>query len=297
MFGRALCSVHIYYNPHWYTHLLSQSLIQFICSLTRSFLRSSLCSIEIVVFNMLSWRLLHFASLYIFYYYYTFTSVCVCALVCLVESLFCFVLLLALLLLLFWLVFVFVVRILSFHLILRIVCVWCSTPKIEPNRATHIHMIRACIVQSYSSIARGHIDLACRSIISIFSFKPTVTRVTSIDHTTLSHLKNRESRDEMFIENVHCFRFVFNIRVQSFQMKWFDFFQLSCFYLSNFRVFIFVWFKLVFVPNFHLVFICVTIQFTTSTDQEWINFGISEIERIVERSNIFNESHFNFNKL
>lgn len=74
---------------HWYTHSFTVSLSFNSCVvrlLAGSLIRSSLCvQSKLLFFTMLSWRLLHFASLY------TFKCVWERVCVCLVESL-CFVL-------------------------------------------------------------------------------------------------------------------------------------------------------------------------------------------------------------
>lgn len=152
----------------------SQSFIQIMCSHSFiPFVRSvvALCSIEIVVFTVCYRDDSYTSRLYAIHFIIT-TRIYVCerlwehVSVCLVESrlsaLFCCVLLL----LLFRLVFVFVIWILSFHLILRIVCCVCDAVHRKSNRiALHIHIhsthicgTLACMMyhtQSYSSIARG----------------------------------------------------------------------------------------------------------------------------------------------
>lgn len=61
-----------------------------------------------------------------------------------------------------------------------------------------------------------------------------------------------------------CIVFVFEQFQFNFNSKFFFSF------IQNLWVFILVGFKFVFVPNFHLVFILVTI-YTASKDQEWMN--------------------------
>lgn len=157
---------------HWYTRSLTPSLshsihVLFACSLA-VFVRSvvALYSIEIVVFTMLSWRLLHFASLYILLLLHTFTCACECVRLR-VSVLFCLVagvVVTVVVVILVGFCFRYLNSLISSHSSHSLLCVRCSTPKIESNRATHISTIHThntyetCMMyhtQSYSSIARG----------------------------------------------------------------------------------------------------------------------------------------------
>lgn len=151
-------------------HVLARWFTPFVRSPVRRFVFNRNCCFHCVIVTTLTLRVF---ILYSFYCYYTFTCVWVRQCVRLVESrvsaLFCLVVFVVVVISVGF-CFRYLNSLISSHSSHSLLCVRCSTPKIESNRATnHIHI--------YINIyAVRYMHDVSYTIILLHSTRPTLTR-------------------------------------------------------------------------------------------------------------------------